>query len=321
MRAITQAVYGEADVLTLSDLPIPTPASDELLIEVRAAGVDQATWHLMTGLPLLARLAMGIPNPKQTTLGGDVAGVVSAVGSAVTEFAVGDEVYGVASGSFADYATAKPRNLAPKPARLTFGESAALPTSLITAYQGMRDRVKPGDRVLVLGAAGGVGGFAVQLAKAWGAEVTGAARASKLDLARRYGADHVVDYVSEPLGAGYDVVVDTGGNRSLREVRALLAPRGTAVLVGGEGAGGKLLAGFQRQLWAGILTRFIPQTLVPVVAMTRGHDLVDLAPLIESGAIVPVIDETYPLERTADAVRRLRNPQRRGKVVVEVSRD
>lgn len=318
MRAITRPVYGEADVLVLSEIPEPTPADDEVLLEVRAAGVDQATWHLMTGTPLLVRAALGTPKPRQTRLGTDVAGVVRAVGSGVTEFAVGDEVYGEATGSFADYAIAKPSWLAPKPAVLDFAEAATLPTSLITAYQGLHGRVREGDRMLVLGAAGGVGGFAVQLAKAWGAEVTGAARDTKLDLATRYGADHVVDYVRDDLGAGYDTVVDTGGNRSLREVRALLAPRGTAVLVGGEGAGGKVLAGFQRQLWAGILTRFIPQTLVPVMAHSRGADLVALAPLIESGAVFPVIDEQFSLERTADAVRRLRDPERRGKVVVAV---
>ena len=319
MKAITQDIYGGPAVLRLSDIETPVPGDDEVLIAVRAAGVDQATWHLMTGLPLLARLALGLRAPKQTTLGGDVAGVVHAVGASVTDFAVGDEVYGVARGSFAQFAIAKPRHLAPKPAALTFEQAAALPTSVMTALQGLRGRVTRGDRVLVLGAAGGVGGFAVQLAKAWGAEVTGAASASKLDIVTKYGADRAIDYATDALGTGYDVVVDTGGNRMLRELRSLLSPTGTAVLVGGEGAGGRVLAGFDRQLRAGMQSPFLKQNLVGLTAVSRGSDLVELAPLIESGAVLPVIDGTFPLERAADAIRRLRDPERRGKVVISLA--
>ena len=256
MQAIIQDRYGEAeDVLRLEEIARPAIGEEEVLLRVHAAGVDRGVWHLMTGLPYPVRLAgYWIRAPKTPVRGREVAGQVEATGPAVTTLHVGDEVFGIADASFAQYASARPDKLAPKPANLTFTQAAAVPVSALTALQAVRDRghVRPGNRVLIIGASGGVGTFAVQIAKAAGAEVTGVCRTAKMDTVRSLGADHVIDYTRDDIAAGggrYDVILDTGGNRALKHLRAVLDPRGTLVIVGAE-TGGRWLAGSDRQLRA-----------------------------------------------------------------------
>jgi NADPH:quinone reductase-like Zn-dependent oxidoreductase len=325
VKAIVQDEYGTADVLELRDIEQPAPAADELLVHVRAAGVDPGVWHLMTGRPYLVRMmGLGVRRPKQPVRGWAFAGTVEAVGDTATELQPGDEVYGVARGSFAEYSAADLGEIARKPANLGFDEAAAVPISGETALQALRDRgeIESGDRVLVIGASGGVGTYAVQLAKAFGAEVTGVASTTKLDLVRSIGADHVVDYLQEDFTDGrqrYDLIVDTGGRRPLSELRRALAPDGTLVIVGGEG-GGKWTGGFGRQMFrAPLLSLFVGQKLRPLTAKTTTEDLAALTELIEAGKVKPVIDRTYALDEAPDAVRYLESGQARGKVVVTVS--
>jgi NADPH:quinone reductase-like Zn-dependent oxidoreductase len=251
---------------------------------------------------------------------------VEAVGENVTGFQPGDEVFGTCDGSFAEYALARPEKLAPKPANLTFEQAAAVPISGCSALQGLRDRgeVRAGQRVLIIGAGGGVGTFAVQLAKAFGAEVAGVCSTAKTDLVLSIGADRAIDYTREDIGDGgqrYDVILDTGGNRSVSHLRRALAPGGTLVLVGGE-EGGRWLGGFQRQiLWAPLLSRFGSQRLRSLTAAERTEDLLVLKELIEAGKVTPVVDRTYPLSEAAEAIRYMRNGHARGKLVVTVSRE
>jgi NADPH:quinone reductase-like Zn-dependent oxidoreductase len=314
MQAITQDRYGEAeDVLRLEEIPRPAIGEKEVLLRVHAAGVDRGVWHLMTGLPYPVRLAgYGIRAPKTPVRGREVAGRVEATGSAVTALHVGDEVFGIADGSFAQYASARPDKLAPKPANLTFTQAAAVPVSALTALQAVRDRghVQAGNRVLIIGASGGVGTFAVQLAKAAGAEVT----------VRSLGADHVIDYTREDIAAGrhrYDVILDIGGNRPLKHLRAVLDPRGTLVIVGGE-TGGRWLAGSDRQLRALLLSSFTGQTLTTLICSENTPDLLALTKLIESGQVRPVIDQTYPLSQTPAAIQYMRDGHAQGKVVINL---
>ncbi len=241
MQAIVQHAYGPPDVLRLEDVEPPVIGDDEVLVRVHAAGVDPGVWHLMTGLPYLVRvMGYGLRAPKTRVRGTDVAGRIDAVGEKVTQVRVGDEVFGVCEGSFAEFARAKADKVAPKPASLSFEQAAAVPVSGLTALQGLRDQgeVQPGQQVLIVGASGGVGTFAVQLATAFGAEVTGVCSTGKVDLVRSIGASHVIDYTRDDFarpGRRYDVILDTGGNRPLRDLRRALAPRGTLVIVGGEG--------------------------------------------------------------------------------------
>jgi NADPH:quinone reductase-like Zn-dependent oxidoreductase len=319
MRAIVQEEYGSADVLRPGRVPRPVPAENQVLVEVRAAGLDRGTWHLMTGTPYAIRLAMGLRRPRNRVPGMDLAGTVAAMGSAVTRFAVGDEVFGYGQGSFAEYAVASEAKLARKPPELTFEQAAALAVSGSTAMQALRDagRVQAGQRVLVIGASGGVGGYAVQLAKAAGAEVTGVASTGKLDLVRELGAQRAIDYTREDFADGpdrYDLIVDTGGNASLRRLRRALAPAGTAVIVGGEDAG--RWTGMGRQFRALALSPFIRQRLAMMVARQDAADLERLAELAAAGRVVPAIDRTYPLERMPEAMRRLEAGEVRGKAVV-----
>jgi NADPH:quinone reductase-like Zn-dependent oxidoreductase len=237
MKAIVQERYGDTDVLQVRDIDLPVCGDDEVRVRVHAAGVDPSVWHLMAGVPYLIRLGFGLRAPRHRVRGSDVAGTVEAVGEKVSRFRPGDDVFGFADGSFAEYACAKERKLARKPANLTFDQAAVVAMSGLTALQGLRDkgRVKPGQHVLVIGAAGGVGSYAVQLAKAYGAEVTGVCSTAKVELVRKLGADHVVDYTRENLSERsdrYDVILDTVGNRSLSLLRRLLAPRGALVIVG-----------------------------------------------------------------------------------------
>ena len=323
MRAVVQDAYGDAARLRLDEIARPEVADDEVLVRVRAAGLDRGTWHLMTGKPYLMRIAgMGLRGPKDRVPGRDLAGTVEAVGSAVTRFAVGDEVYGIGRGSFAEYAVAREDKLARKPGTLSFEQAAVVPISAGTALQALTDqgRVEAGQRVLVIGASGGVGSYAVQLAKAFGAEVTGVAGTAKLDLVRSLGADRVLDHTRDDYADGsqhYDLVLDIAGNPGLSRLRRALTPTGTAVLVGGED-GGNLTGGMNRSLRALVLSRFVSQRLVWFLSRERGSDLERLAELLGSGQVTPSIDRTYPLDRVEDAMRHLASGQVRGKVALTV---
>jgi NADPH:quinone reductase-like Zn-dependent oxidoreductase len=323
MKAITRDVYGTADVLRLRDIDKPRIRDGEVLVEVRAAGVDPGVWIFMTGLPLAVRLASGPRRPKVPVLGRAVAGVVAAVGAGVTRLRPGDEVYGTCqSGSFAEYATAREQRLALKPANLTFVQAAATPISAVTALQSVRDaRVAPGQHVLITGAAGGIGSFAVQLVKARGAHVTGVCSTSKVELVRSLGADDVIDYTLREIdhgGARYDAVIDTAGNRPLSLLRRAVTARGTIALVGGGHATGRLLGGFQRQMAAPLVSLFGSQRVCGVTGREHHEDLDELTPLFESGSITPVIDRTYALAEAPDAIRYLAQGHPAGKVVVTV---
>jgi NADPH:quinone reductase-like Zn-dependent oxidoreductase len=322
MKAIVHDEYGEAeDVLRVEEIDRPVIGDDEVLLRVHAAGVDRGVWHLMTGLPYPVRLAgYGVRAPKTRVRGREVAGRVEAVGKDVTTLRPGDEVFGIGEGSFAEYARATQDKLAPKPANLTFEQAAAVPVSALTALQGLRDRgqVQPGQKVLVIGASGGVGTFAVQIAKAFGADVTGVCGTTKVDLVRSLGVDHVIDYTREDItdsGQRYDVVLDTGGNRSLTHLRRTLTPRGTLVIVGGE-TGGRWLDGSDRQLRALMLSPFVGQKLGTFICSENAKDLMVLTELIESGQVTPVIDKTYPLSETPAAVQYMTEGHARGKVVI-----
>ncbi len=324
MKAAVQDTYGSPDVLEVREIDKPVVGDDDLLVRVHAAGVDPGVWHLMTGLPYLVRvMGYGLRRPKVGIRGRDVAGRVEAVGRNVTQVQPGEEVFGICDGSFAEYVRARPDKLAPKPANLTFEQAAAVPISALTALQALRDKgtVQPGQKVLIIGAAGGVGTFAVQLAKAFGAEVTGVCSTTKVDLVRSIGADHVIDYTREDFADGarhYDLILDTAGRRSLSHLRRALAPRGTLVIVGGEG-GGRWLGGFDRQiLRAPIVSLFVRQTLRPLTSRERREDLLVLKELIEAGKVTPVIDRTYPLSEVPKAIRHLEEGHARGKIVIRV---
>ena len=326
MQAIVQDVYGPADVLALRDIDRPSIGDDEVLVRVRAAGVDPGVWHLMTGRPYLVRaFGFGLRKPKALVRGRDLAGVVEAVGARVTRLRPGDEVYGTCeSGSFAEYASARQDRLAVMPTNLSFEQAAVTPISGMTALQALRDcaALKPGQRVMVIGAAGGVGSFAVQIAKAFGATITGVCSTAKIDLVRSLGAAEVIDYTRDQIddnGVRYDVVIDTAGNRSVSLLRRVLTPRGTLVLVGGEHGGGRLLGGFDRQmLRAPLLSIFVSQRLRSLMAKERASDLQELRRLIGSGAVTPVIDRSYPLADAADAIRHLAEGHATGKTVVRI---
>lgn len=323
MKAIVRDAYGPPDVLELRDVDKPGIADDEVLVRVRAAGVDRGVWHVMTGLPYPIRLAgFGLRAPRNPVIGSDVAGVVEAVGKDVTRFRPGDEVFGIGRGTFAEYARALEDKLAPKPANLTFEQAAAVAISGLTALQGLRDhgKVRPGQEMLVIGASGGVGTYAVQIAKAFGARVTGVCGTAKAEVVRSIGADRVIDYTREDFAEGghrYDVILDVGGNSTLARLRRALTPEGTLVITGGEG-GGRWLGGTDRQLRALVLSRFVGQKLGTFISKENHEDMIVLKDLIEAGEVTPVIDKTYPLAEAPRAVRYLAEGRARGKVVVTV---
>ncbi len=322
MRAITYEVFGSADVLTLTGIARPVPSENEVLVRVHAAGVERGAWHMMTGNPYLGRLVFGLRTPRIPVLGIEVAGTVDGVGSAVTRFAVGEEVYGFASGSFAEYAVAREDRLAPRPNNVTFEQAAAVPVSGATALQALTDagRIQRGQAVLIIGASGGVGSYAVQIAKALGAEVTGVASTGKLDLVRSLGADHVLDYTRDDYADGtrhYDLVVDIAGNPTLSRLRSALTPSGTAVITGGE-EGGSFSGGMNRQLRAVALSPFLRQRLTMFIAKQRSSDLQRLTALIETGQVIPSVERTYRLPEAADAMRRLEAGDVRGKLVISI---
>jgi NADPH:quinone reductase-like Zn-dependent oxidoreductase len=321
MNAIVQDIYGSSDVLELRDIDRPVAGDGDVLVRVHAAGVDRGVWHLMTGLPYLVRiLGYGLRTPKTRVRGTDVAGRVESVGKDVTQFQPGDQVFGICDGSFAEYACAREDKFVRKPANLTFEQAAAVPTSALTALQGLRDagKLEPGQKVLIIGASGGVGTFAVQIAKALGAEVTGVCSTTKTDLVRSIGADRAIDYTREDFGDGrrhYDVILDIAGNRSLSHLRRALTPQGTLVIVGGEG-GGRWLGGMDRQLRALMLSPFVRQTLRSLFSMPRKEDLQFVKELVDAGKVTPVIDRTYPLREVPEAIRYLTAGHARGKVVI-----
>jgi NADPH:quinone reductase-like Zn-dependent oxidoreductase len=324
MKAIVQDEYGTApeDVLRLAEIARPTIADDEILVRVAAASVDRGTWHLMAGLAYPMRLAgFGFRTPKARNPGRSVAGTVESTGKNVTEFEPGGEVYGTCDGSFAQYARARAGRLAPKPANLSFEQAAAVPVSALTALQAVRHaKVQAGQQVLIIGASGGVGTFAVQIAKAFGAEVTGVCSTAKTDLVRAIGADHVIDYTRDDFADGqhhYDVILDIGGNRRLSHLRRALTPRGRLVIVGGE-TGGRWLDGTDRLLRAYLLSPLVSQKLGGVLASENAKDLIVLRDLIESGKITPAIDQTYPLSQTPAAIRHVQEGRARGKVVITI---
>lgn len=322
MHAIVQDAYGSADVLRLAEIDTPDIAPNEALIRVHAAGMDRGTWHLMAGQPYLMRLiGFGLRRPKQRVPGRDVAGTVVAVGSKVTRFQPGDEVFGIARGSFAEYAAAREGKLAHKPAGLSFAEAAVVAISGLTALQGLRDvgRIQPGQKVLIVGASGGVGTYAVQLAKAFGAQVTGVCSTAKVELVRSLGADQVIDYTRDDFADGiqrHDLILDIGGNSRLSRLRRALAPRGTLVIVGGEG-GGKW-TGMSRQLRALVLSLFVRQRLTTLVSKEHHRYLEALRPLIEAGQLTPVIGRTCRLADVPDAMRHLQAGHARGKIAITI---
>ena len=321
MTAIVQDRYGSSDVLRTAQLARPTAGAGEVLLRVHAAGLDRGTWHLMTGTPYAVRLVTGIRRPRQPVPGKDVAGVVVAVGPAVTRFAAGDEVFGIGIGTFAGFAVAKEGKLAGKPAGLTFAEAAVVPVSGITALRAVADTggVQPGQQVLILGASGGVGSYAVQIAKALGAEVTGVCSAGKADLVRTLGADHVIDYAGADFADGrrrYDVIIDIAGNPTLARLRRALTPTGTVVLVGGEG--GDRLTGMNRQLGALARGSVIRQRVALLTVQERAEHIERLAKLIEAGQVRPSVDRTYPLAQAPEAMRQLEAGAVRGKIAITV---
>jgi NADPH:quinone reductase-like Zn-dependent oxidoreductase len=323
VKAIVQDTYGSADVLELRDVDTPVIGDDDVLVQVSAAGVDQGVWHVMAGLPYPIRLAgYGLRAPKTPVPGMDVAGVVEAVGRDVTRFQPGDEVFGIAKGAYAEYARAPDSKLAPKPANLTFEQAAVVAVSGLPALQGLRDHgmLRPGQTVLIIGASGGVGTYAVQLAKAFGAQVTGVCSTTKMDMVRSIGADHVIDYTRDDFAEGeqrYDVILDIGGNASLSRLRRALAPKGTLVIAGGE-TDGRWLGGTDRQLRALVLSRFVAQKLGTFVSKENHEDMIVLKELIEAGKVTPVVDRTYPLNEVPEAIQYMREGRARGKVVITV---
>ena len=320
MRAIVQDSYGSAEVLRSTRIDRPEIADGEVLLRVHAAGLDRGTWHVMAGRPYLMRiLGFGFSRPKNRVPGLDVAGTVVAIGAAVTTFQVGDEVFGISRGSFAEYAAAREDKLARKPASCTFEQAAVVGISGGTALQALAaGRVQAGQRVLVIGASGGVGSYAVQLATAFGAEVTGVCSTGKLDLVRSLGAQHVVDYTREDFADGvhhYDLIIDIAGNSPLSRLRRALTPTGTAGIVGGESKG-NLTGGIDRQLRALILTPFVGQRLTGLASKERSSDLQVLADMIEAGKVTPSIGRSYPLDQVPEAMRHLEAGLVKGKTAI-----
>ncbi|HSB18868.1 MAG TPA: NAD(P)-dependent alcohol dehydrogenase [Anaeromyxobacteraceae bacterium] len=322
MKAIVYREYGSPDVLGLEDVEKPTPAANEVLVRVRAAALNPLDWHLMRGTPYIGRVTMGLLRPKVTRLGVDVAGQVEAVGSDVTQFKPGDEVFGGRTGAFAEYVCVREdRALVLKPSNLTFEQAAAVPVAAITALQGLRDKghLQPGLKVLINGASGGVGTFAVQIAKSSGAEVTGVCSTRNVDLVRSIGADRVIDYTREDFTRGahrYDVILDCVGNHSLLDSRRVLNPRGTYVMVGGPA--GRWIDPLPRALEALVLSRFVSQDMAFFLAELNKKDLTILRDLLQAGKLTPVIDRRYGLGEVPAAIRYLEQGHARGKVVITV---
>jgi NADPH:quinone reductase-like Zn-dependent oxidoreductase len=320
MRAIVQDVYGSADRLRLSRMDKPAIAADEVLVQVRAAGVDRGTCHLMRGQPYLMRiLGFGFRGPKNHVPGLDVAGTVVAAGAGVTRFRPGDEVFGIARGSFTEYAAARADKLVHKPAGLSFEQAAVVAVSGLAALQGLRaGRIAAGQKVLIIGASGGVGTYAVQLAKAFGATVAGVASTAKAGLVRSIGADEVIDYTREDFADGrqhYDLILDIGGNSRLSRLRRALTTKGTLVIAGGEG---DRWTGVARQLHALMLSPLVRQRLTMYISSHRQADLEELRQHIEAGHLTPIVGSTYPLPEVPEAIRHLEDGRAQGKIAITI---
>lgn len=320
MTAIVQDRYGSADVLQLRKIERPRPRADEVIVRVHAAGVDFGVWHHMEGMPYAMRLVSGLSRPRNPVRGLELAGVVEEVGAQVTAFAPGDEVFGIGDGSFAEYARASQEKLAHKPANLPFDEAAVVPVSATAALVGLRAaKLEAGQKVLITGAGGGVGSYAVQLAHALGAEVTGVCSTSKLDLVRSLGAAHVIDYTHEDIATGertYDAIIDLAGSRSVSTLRRVLSPTGTLVILGGEG-GGKWL-GMGRQVWSQIVGITTRQKFRSPLALVNQEDLRVLKEMLETGKLTPRVDRRYPLHEVPSAIRALASGHSRGKSVITI---
>ncbi len=320
MKAIIYTTYGSPDVLTVQEMEKPTPKEDEVLIKIHAAGTNPLDWHKMRADPFLVRLSDGLQKPKETRLGADIAGEIEAVGSKVQGFHPGDAVFGeIGVGGFAEYVCVPAKSVVPKPVNLSFAEAAAVPVAALTALQGLRDTGKmqagqPGEpkkKVLVNGASGGVGTFAVQIAKAWGGEVTAVCSTRNIDLVRSIGADHVIDYTQNDFtraGNKYDLILDAVGNCSVRDYRRALTPQGIGAVAG--------ITTLARMFQVILFGQIGEQKLNVFLAKPNQKDLLVLKELLESGKIAPVIDRTYPLAQTADAIRYLETSRARGKVVI-----
>jgi NADPH:quinone reductase-like Zn-dependent oxidoreductase len=323
MKAIVQDAYGSADVLELREIDIPLIGDNDVLVRVHAAGLHIGDWHVMTGLPYMLRvIGFGLLAPNVRVRGMDVAGVVEKTGSAVTRFAVGDAVFGTCEGSFAGYARVPEEQLVPKPATLTFEQAAVVPTSSFAALQALRDTggLGRGQHVLIVGAAGGVGLFAVQIAKALGAKVTAVCSTGKVDLVRSLGADRVIDYTKDDFTLGserYDVIVNMAGGRSLGEMRRVLRDDGTLVLVGGEG-GNRWVGAAGQWFNALLMSPFVRHKLRPLATKPNRKDLELVKELVDSGKLASVIDRTFALAEVPDAFRYLLTGKARGKVVITV---
>lgn len=321
MKAIIYSVYGSPDVLKYEEIAKPSPADDEVLIQVRAASVNPADWRLMRGAPYVARMLFGLRTPtvaQPARLGVDVAGQVEAVGSSATRFKPGDEVFGCCRGAFADYVCAPESKLAIKPASVTFEQAASVPVAALTALQGLRDKghIQPGQKILINGAAGGVGTFAVQVAKCFGADVTGVCSTKNVEMVRSLGADRVIDYSREDFTKSrqrYDLILDNVGNHSLSACRRVLNPRGTLVIAGAPKEPGIFLI---RVLTAPVLSRFVGQKMLLFIAKINSADLATMAELMAAGKVTAVIDRRYTLREVPDAIRYLEVGHARGKVVI-----
>ncbi len=324
MQAIVYHKYGTADVLRLEAIDKLLPNEDQVLIRVRAAAANPLDWHFLRGTPYVMRLGSGLRRPHDPRLGVDMSGQVEAVGNKITQFKPGDAIFGTANGAFGEYVLASTKKIVLKPAGLTFEQAAAVPVAAITALQALRDsgKVQPGQKVLINGASGGVGTFAVQIAKSFGAIVTGVCSTRNLDLVRSLGADHVIDYTQVDFTEGeerYDLIIDNVGNRSLSDYRRVLKPEGTYVLIGGGGpdAGNWVgpIAGFLKVL---VTSPFVDQNLVGMMANVNQDDLLALSALMEAGKVKPIIDRTYPLSEVPDAIRYLEEGHARAKVIITV---
>jgi NADPH:quinone reductase-like Zn-dependent oxidoreductase len=319
MKAIVQNDYGSPDVFELKEIDKPVVKDDEVLVRVQAAALHAGDYYAMRGEPYLVRMSAGWPKPKNYVPGYDVAGTVEAIGKNVKQFQAGDEVFGACNRTCAEYVCAEENNFSPKPANLTLEQAAAVPTSAVAALHGLRDagKVQPGQKVLINGASGGVGTFAVQIAKALGAEVTGVCSTRNVDLVRSIGADHVIDYTQEDFTQSeqrYDLILDQVANHSLSDYRRVLTPQGTYIPNSGQSGLGYIIKAFLTSLFVGQQGR-------PFIAIPKNEDLVDLKELIEAGQVTPVIDRTYPLSETPEAFRYLDQGHARGKVVIIVGHD
>jgi NADPH:quinone reductase-like Zn-dependent oxidoreductase len=323
MKAVVYTKYGSPDVLQLKEVEKPTPKDNEVLIRIHAASANAADWRLLRGDPFLLRLGYGLLKPNNTILGADIAGRVEAVGNNVTQFQPGDEVFGDISGcglgGFAEYVSVPEHAVISKPASMTFEEAAAVPMAAVTALQGLRDKgqIQPGQKVLIHGASGGVGTFAVQIAKAFRAEVTAVCSTRKVDLVRSIGADHVIDYTQEDFtknGQRYDLILAANGNRSMFAYKRALAPTGRYVVTGGS-----MAQLFQAMLLGPLLSTAGRQNMGNVLARPNQKDLACMKELLEAGKVIPVIDRCYPLSETAEAIRYLEAGHARGKVVITVT--